>query len=152
MSFSFAITSASSFALASLVSVALLNSKSSVDAMFTMAGFFGAGVASGLGAGCALISCDAEGVGAGAGLAAGAGAGAGAAGFGASCVAHAPNASAIEAVKNSVLVFIAPPVIFRLRNRRHLITPSTRQTSRFCEGKPALARCLARRRMLKFRS
>jgi hypothetical protein len=52
------------------VSVALLNSKSSVEAMFTTAGFFGAsGAGFATGAGCA---------GAGAGVGAGAGAGAGA--------------------------------------------------------------------------
>ena len=77
MSLSLASTSASSFALASFVSVALLNSKSSRDERFTTAGFFGSGFATGAG----LIS------GVTCGFGAGVGAGSGA-GLGASCVAQ----------------------------------------------------------------
>src|SRR3954471_10408287 len=51
MSRSFAITSASSLLLASSVSVALLNSKSSREPRFTIAGFFGSGFGSGFATG-----------------------------------------------------------------------------------------------------
>src|SRR5262245_44046370 len=95
--FSRPITSLSSSARASGVSVDLLNSNSSVEALFTTAGFFGAsgaGLATGAGAGAGA----AAGAGAGAGVGAGAGAGAGA-----SCVAQ-PNRAAIAVAASSVLV------------------------------------------------
>src|SRR5580765_4369629 len=98
-SFSLAITSASSSLRASGVSVALLNSNSSREAILTTAGFFGAsgaGFATGAGAGAGV----AAGAGAGAGVGAGAGAGAGV-----SCVAQA-NRAAIDAAASSVLVLI----------------------------------------------
>src|SRR5216684_2778396 len=63
MSFILAITSLSSLARASGVSVALLNSNSSVEARFTIAGFFG----SGFGAGSAARGAGAGGGAAGAG-------------------------------------------------------------------------------------
>src|SRR5438067_8770166 len=94
--FSLLTTSASSLAFASVVSVALLNSKSSVEPRLIAAGFCGSGFATGGGAG--------------AGLATGAGAGAGVgAGFCASCVAQAPRA--MEKTRASVLVFIGLPLL-----------------------------------------
>src|SRR5260221_5409843 len=88
MSFSLAITSLSSLARASVVSVAWLNSNSSVEARFTIAGFFGSGFATGAGAG--------------AGSARGGGAGSG---LGAFCVAHAASSAALAkaATKKEVL-------------------------------------------------
>src|SRR6478609_2258160 len=118
-------TSRSSTERAAPLSTALLNSKSSVEAMFTTAGFFGAS-----GAGFAA---------AGAGVAAGAGAGVGAgagAGAGASWVAQPINserAAAIDAAASvTVLIF---PSLFLLRVRARF----KHKTRRFCEGKPALA-------------
>src|SRR5712692_524313 len=87
MSFSLAITSLSSLARASGVSVALLNSNSSVEERFTIAGFFG----SGFGAGSA-----ARGAGAGAG---------GGAGFGSSVAQPAMTiAMLLKAAVNSARV------------------------------------------------
>src|SRR5712692_1640622 len=94
MSFSLAITSLSSLARASGVSVALLNSNSSVEERFTIAGFFG----SGFGAGSAARGA---GTGAGGG-AAGAGGGAG---FGSSVAQPAMTiAMLLKAAVNSARV------------------------------------------------
>src|SRR5262245_8330535 len=95
-SFSLATTSASSLARASGVSVALLNSNSSVDARLMIAGFFGAA-----GAGCAAL-----GAGAGAGAAAASGF---AAGLGSSVAQPARNAAPQRALKKAFFVIIDPP-------------------------------------------
>src|SRR5712692_9777419 len=90
MSFSLAITSLSSLARASGVTVALLNSNSSVEARFTIAGFFG----SGFGAGSAAR-----------GAGTGAGGGAAGAGFGSSVAQPAMTiATLLKAAVNSARV------------------------------------------------
>src|SRR4030095_11374282 len=42
------------------------------------------------------------------------------------------------------------PLVFGVRTRAHLITARARQTRRFCERKPSLARALTWRSMIKF--
>src|SRR5258708_17442673 len=93
MSFSLAITSLSSLARASVVSVALLNSNSSVEAKFTIAGF-----ATGAGAGA----------GAGAGSARGVGSG-----LGAFRVAHAASSAALaKAATQKALLAVIKNLLF----------------------------------------
>src|SRR6267378_3691783 len=101
-SFSLAITSASSLPRASAVSVALLNSNSSVDERLMIAGFFASGAAAGFTGSAAL--------GTGAGAGAGAGAASGfAAGFGASLAQPAIRATPQRTLKSAFLELIDPP-------------------------------------------
>src|SRR3954447_2182701 len=125
-SFSFPMTSRSRTPRASAVSVDLLNSNSSVDAMLTMAGFLGAsgaGLATGAGAGVAA--------GAGAGVGAGAGAGAGA-----SWVAQ-PRKAATDAAASSALKFIFLP-LFMLDERAAFKHGGAPRDNPFCRFPPSL--------------
>src|SRR5688500_11929991 len=136
-------TSASSFARASGVSTALSNSKSSVEARFTTAGFFGAsGFGSGLGSGFAT---GAGGGGGGAGFTTGAGGGGGGAagaGLGAGfsgSVAQAPMKARAATIRTSFWVFILSPEKFlssETARFKHKPLPSYKL---FLEGKPVLA-------------
>src|SRR4051812_8856222 len=140
-SFSLPMTSRSRTPRASAVSVDLLNSNSSVDAMLTMAGFLGAS-----GAGLAT------GAGAGAGVAAGAGAGVGAgagAGAGASWVAQ-PKKAATDAAASSALKFIFVPLLC-LTNALHLSMAAPRETTLFVGSRQAFFRGKTVACMIKFR-
>src|SRR5215204_1053478 len=136
-------TSRSSRPRASAVSVALLNSNSSVEAMLTTAGFFGAsgaGFATGAGAG------------AGAGVAAGAGAGVGAgagAGAGASWVAQ-PKKAATDAAASSALMFIFPS-LFMLDERAAFKHGGAPRDNPFVAGREAFFRGKTVACMIKFR-
>src|SRR5213075_155601 len=105
-SFSLATTSASSLARASAVSVALLNSNSSVEAMLMIAGVFGCGAATGSAARGATT-------GAGAGAGAAAGASGLAAGLGASLAQPAISAVLQRTLKIALFVLIDPPRFLR---------------------------------------
>src|SRR6185436_9503045 len=106
-SFSLAITSASSLARASAVSVALLNSNNSVEARLMIAGFLGAAAT-----GAAALGAT-TGAGAGAGAAAGA-SGLGA-GFGSSLAQPATSAAPQMAAKNAVFLLIGSPSFWSCR-------------------------------------
>src|SRR5687768_2368099 len=140
--FSLAITSLSSLLRASGVSVALLNSKSSVEAR--LIGFGGAGLgASGLATGA--------GAGAGAGVGAGraTGAGAAGAGFGAgfsgSVAQPAMTSAAADTAAASSLVCIVPSRVVLIRpaqfkaKQRQKARVIYRKTLAFSEGKRGLA-------------
>ena len=138
--FSLAITSLSSLVRASAVSVALLNSKSSVEAR--LMGLGGAGLgASGFATGAGA------GAGAGAGRATGAGAdGAGfGAGFSGSVAQPAMTSAAADTAAASNLVCIVPSRVvldFDPRNLRRSRGKRKRFRGirrRFCEGKRGLA-------------
>src|SRR6185295_18451886 len=101
-SFSFAITSASSLDRASAVSVALLNSNSSVEARLMIAGFFGA-------AGAGVTGAAALGVATGAGAGAAAGASGFGAGFCSSVAQPATSAAPQRALKKAFFEFIYTP-------------------------------------------
>src|SRR6185503_12011012 len=100
---------------------ALLNSNSSVEARFTIAGFFGSGFATG-----------AAGAGVGAGAATGAGAGAGAgSGFAGSCVAQPAKIAALlkAAATKACLTLVEPlmePPLFGFSRRPDLSTGARR--------------------------